>query len=43
MIALYNLVANLAQKENAVMKYACFAQLEAQLGLSLSARGNISI
>ena len=42
MIALYNLAANLAQKEDAVTKYACFAQSEAQLGLPLSAKENIS-
>ena len=42
MIALYNLAANLAQKEDAVTKYACFVQSEAQLGLPLSAKENIS-
>ena len=42
MIVLSNFAANLAQKEDAVTKYACFAQSEAQLGLALSAKENIS-
>ena len=42
MIVLSNLAANLAQKEDAVTKYACFAQSEAQIGLALSAKENIS-
>ena len=42
MIVLCNLAANLAQKEDAVTKYACLAQSEAQLDLALSAKGNIS-
>ena len=42
MIVLSNLAANLAQKVDAVTKYACFAQSEAQLGLALSAKENIS-
>ena len=41
MIVLSNLAANLAQKEDAVTKYACFAQSEAPLGLALSAKENI--
>ena len=36
MIVLSTFAANLAQKEDAVTKYACFAQSEAQLGLALS-------
>ena len=39
MIVLSNLAANLAQKEDAVTKYVCFAQSGAQLGLALSAKG----
>ena len=42
MIVLCNLAANLAQKEDAVAKYACLAQSEAQLGLALSVKENIS-
>ena len=42
MIVLSNLPANLAQKEDAVMKYGCLARSEAQLGLALSAKENIS-
>ena len=42
MIALPNSAANLAQKEDAVTKYACLAQSKAQLGLALSAKENIS-
>ena len=42
MIALPNHAANLAQKEDAVTKYACLAQSEAQIGLALSAKENIS-
>ena len=42
MIILSNLNAILAQKEDAVTKYACLAQSEAQLGLPLSAKENIS-
>ena len=42
MIVLSNSNANLAQREDAVTKYACLAQSEAQLGLALSAKENIS-
>ena len=42
MIVLSNLAANLAQKEDVVTKYASLAQSEAQLGLALSAKENIS-
>ena len=42
MIVLSNLAANLAQKEDAVTKYACLAQSEAQLGLSLSVKEKLS-
>ena len=42
MIVYSNFAANLAQKEDAVTKYACLAQSEAQLGLALSAKKNIS-
>ena len=42
MIYLSNFAANLAQKEDAGTKYACLAQSEAQLGLPLSAKENIS-
>ena len=41
MLVLPNSAANLAQKEDVVTKYACFAQSEAQLGLALSAKENI--
>ena len=33
---------NMAQKKDTVTKYACLAQFEAQLGLALSAKENIS-
>ena len=42
MIILSNLAAILAQKEDAVTKYACLAQSEAQLGLALSDKENFS-
>ena len=42
MIVLSNFAANLAQKEDAITKYACLLQSEAQLGLPLSAKENIS-
>ena len=42
MIVLSNLAANLVQTEDAVTKYACLAQSEAQLGLALSGKENIS-
>ena len=45
MIVLFNYAANLAQKEDAVTKnmpVACLAQSEAQLGLPLSVKENIS-
>ena len=42
MIVLSNFAANLAQKEDAVTKYACLGQSEAQLGLALSVKENIS-
>ena len=42
MIVLFNYAANLAQKEDAVTKYACLTQSEAQLGLPLSVNENIS-
>ena len=42
MIVLFNYAANLAQKEDAVTKYARLAQSEAQLGLPLSAKENIT-
>ena len=42
MILLSNLAANLVQKEDAVTKYACLAESEAQLGLALRAKENIS-
>ena len=42
MIVLCNLAANLAQKEDAVTKYACLAQSEAQIGLPLNVKENIS-
>ena len=42
MIVLSNLAANLAQKEDAVPKYACLAQSEAHFDLPLSAKENIS-
>ena len=42
MIALSNFAAKMAQKEDAVAKYACLAQSEAQLGFALSAKENIS-
>ena len=42
MIVLSNFAANLAQKEDAVTNYASLAQSEAQLGLALSAKENIS-
>ena len=42
MMVLSNFAANLAQKEYAVTKYVCLAQSEAQLGLALSAKENIS-
>ena len=42
MIVLSNFAANLAHKEDAVTKYACLAVSEAQLGLALSAKENIS-
>ena len=42
MIVLPNFATNLAQKEDAVTKYACLAKSEAQLGLALSAKENIS-
>ena len=35
MDVLPNFAANLAQKEDAVTKYACLAQAETQLGLAL--------
>ena len=42
MIVLFNYAANLAQKEDAVTKYACLTQSEseAQLGLPLSVKEN---
>ena len=40
MIVLSNLAANLALNED--KKYACLAESEAQLGLALSAKENIS-
>ena len=42
MPVLSNLAANLAEKEDAVTKYACLAQSQAQLGLALRAKENIS-
>ena len=42
MIVLSNLVANLALYEDTVTKYACLVESEAQLGLALSAKENIS-
>ena len=42
MIVLSTFAANLAQKEDTVTKYACLAQSEAQLGLPLSVKENIS-
>ena len=42
MIVLSNFVANLSQREDTVTKYACLAQSEAQLGLALSGKENIS-
>ena len=42
MIVLFNYTANLAQKKDVVTKYACLAQSEAQLGLPLSVKENIS-
>ena len=42
MIVLSNFAANLAQKEDAVTKYAYHAKSEAQLGLALSAKENIT-
>ena len=42
MFYMSNFAANLAQKEDAGTKYACFVQSEAQLGLALSAKENIS-
>ena len=42
MIVLSNLAANLAQTEDAVTKYACHLQSEAQIGLALSVKENIS-
>ena len=42
MIVLSNFSANLAQKEDAVTKYACLSQSEAKLGLALSGKENIS-
>ena len=42
MIVLFNFAANLTKKEDAVTKYACFAVSEAQIGLALSAKENIS-
>ena len=42
MIYMSNFAANLAQKEDAVTTYACIAQSEAQLGLALSVKENIS-
>ena len=41
-VVLFNFAADLAQKEDTVTKYACLAQLEAQLGLPLSVKENIS-
>ena len=38
MIVLSNFAADLAQEEDAVIKYADLVQSEAQLGLALSAR-----
>ena len=42
MIVLFNLASILAKKEDADIKYACLLQSEAQLGLALSAKENIS-
>ena len=42
MDVLPNFAANFAQKEDAVTKYACLAQSEAQIGLPLSVKENIS-
>ena len=42
MIVLSNFAANLAQKGDAVTKYDCLAKSEAQLGLALSVKENIS-
>ena len=42
MIVLFNYAANLAQKEDAVTKDACLTQSEAQHGLPLSVKENIS-
>ena len=42
MIVLSKFAVNLAQKEDAFTKYACLGQSEAQLGLPLSAKENIS-
>ena len=42
MIVLFNLAANLALNENTITKYACLAKSEAQLGLALSVKENIS-
>ena len=42
MLVFPNFAANLAQTEDVVTKYACLAQSEAQLGLALSVKENIS-
>ena len=42
MIVLSNLAANLALNEDTITKYACLTESEAQLGLALSAKENIS-